>query len=67
MITNDKKYQIQNKYKKMVSSGGKSKTDSFAWVLLQAYYQNEIPFPVPRLKDYTIIRSESNLKTGSLA
>ena len=34
----------------MVSYGGKSKTDSFARVLLQVYNKIEIPFPVSHLK-----------------
>ena len=34
----------------MVSFGGKLKTDPFAWVLMQVYYQIEIPHPVSHLK-----------------
>ena len=40
----------------MVSSGGKLKTDSFVWVLMQVYYQIEIPSPVSH--------SKSGKKTG---
>ena len=36
--------------KTMIISGGKSKTDSIAWALLQVYHQNEIPFPLSQLK-----------------
>ena len=80
MVNNTKYIKI------MVSSGGKSKTDSFAWVLLEVDYQNEtlfpvsqlkkiklvlhefeIPLPVAQLKDWTMISSEGNWKTGSLA
>ena len=34
----------------MVSFEGKLKTDSFAWVLMQVYYQIEIPSPVSHSK-----------------
>ena len=34
----------------MVSYGGKSKTDSFARVLMKVYNKIEIPFPVSHLK-----------------
>ena len=34
----------------MVSSGGKLKTDSSAWVLMRVYYQIEIPYPVSHSK-----------------
>ena len=34
----------------MVSSGGKLKTDSSAWVLMWVYYQIEIPYPVSHIK-----------------
>ena len=34
----------------MMSFGGRSKTDSFAWVLMQVYYQIEIPSPVSHSK-----------------
>ena len=34
----------------IVSSGGKSKTDSFARVLLQVYNKIEIPIPVSHLR-----------------
>ena len=34
----------------MVSSGGKLKNDSSAWVLMRVYYQIEIPYPVSHLK-----------------
>ena len=40
----------------MMSFGGRSKTDSFAWVLMQVYYQIEIPSPVSH--------SKSGKKTG---
>ena len=42
----------------MVSSGGKSNTDFFAWALLQVYYQNEIPFPVLQLKTEKLVFHE---------
>ena len=55
MITNDN----NTKYRKtMVCSGGKSKTDYFAWVLLQVYYQHKIPFPVSKLKKIKLVLHE---------
>ena len=44
--------------KTMIISGGKSKTDSIAWALLQVYHQNEIPFPLSQLKTEKLVLHE---------
>ena len=43
-------FQNNKDWLTMVCSGGKLKTDSFTWVLLQVYYQIGIPYPVQHSK-----------------